>query len=905
MNKLNKYWALIILPLLLVSCQMNKSETDLTITLSNFSNSRTVMPSDWVDATYFRIDLVSDITDAVVSTQYTTIAQTSITFNKIPFSTYTVNAYGYKDNTPDSEILGFGSTSISLEKDKTSSVSITVEKTDSDTLLNQKLTGYVSINTSWDPKVTITSIRLVDTEGNILATQAVDSSASTVEFKQKISTGNYDCHLEYYVEDQLVHKSITETYNVYSGQIATSTQNNGITEEDSYIDLNFPTAINVTNLKLETPTTLKSLTLSFTVPELTNNFKEVSVELSNNNGSSKVTIPFAQMANNVGTTFTKTLTGLESNSHYTAKVRLINNNGIASIYKTIEGDTAVEATSVNITSDYNDLSQIKLGSSIQFTATLVPENATNLGGTWSSSDTSVIEIDENGKALACKKGNATISFKSNNNNISKSLPLSVLAGAPVLSLTLDNVTANLSWFEIADALSYNIYRKNGSATYEKLGNVTSLSYSDSLAGQVTGTNFTYRVTAVFANEVESLHSNEVETGVIVENPGITIVIPDNPKVEKIEVYGFVQGAIYDKKDTITFTAVENPNISEYIWFLNSNKLTNTTNTLSIDTSNTELDWSTVEGYQDIMLKVKIDGRYYSASSYFFYQDSQDIQVSVSFAKDNIRISPSDEPLQLEVNKTPANATVSFSSSDSSIVTVDQTGTIKGLKNGSATISVHNANNVTQDTINIEVAVPVTSLSLTSEDTILFTQGLDNNNSQTLTTVFNTDAKYQDVTWTSSDSNIISVENGVATAKSSGSATITATSVDNPTISGSITLTSYTLTMYQGETKLTEGQTFSMPGSAGNGNNYAFNLSLTPQLSEEQLTTMGYNVIWFFDDNESWKDHGTAWGTWFKITDDTGFTSNIQIAANTTKAWYHARIKLGDKSIAETKIYLTR
>lgn len=70
----------------------------------------------------------------------------------------------------------------------------------------------------------------------------------------------------------------------------------------------------------------------------------------------------------------------------------------------------------------------------------------------------------------------------------------------------------------------------------------------------------------------------------------------------------------------------------------------------------------------------------------------------------------------------------------------------------------------------DVIIPVTSISLSSTEASILL-----GHSQTLTaTVLPDNATYKTVTWTSSDSSVATVENGVVTANKLGTATITAT-----------------------------------------------------------------------------------------------------------------------------------
>ncbi len=162
---------------------------------------------------------------------------------------------------------------------------------------------------------------------------------------------------------------------------------------------------------------------------------------------------------------------------------------------------------------------------------------------------------------------------------------------------------------------------------------------------------------------------------------------------------------------------------------------------------------------------------------------------------NITISESqktikeNEEAQLSVIFTPDSATiktVTWSSSDSSIVKVKPTGEIKGISAGSATISATSTEGNFTTTCEVTVVTIMTAgitLDVTEKE-------LKVNETFTLTaTVSPDDATNKNVTWTTTDATIATVENGLVTALKAGTATITATTEDgNHTANCSVTVT---------------------------------------------------------------------------------------------------------------------
>ena len=125
-----------------------------------------------------------------------------------------------------------------------------------------------------------------------------------------------------------------------------------------------------------------------------------------------------------------------------------------------------------------------------------------------------------------------------------------------------------------------------------------------------------------------------------------------------------------------------------------------------------------------------------------------------------------------------NKAVLWSSSDSSIVSVAQTGKITAKECGTATITVTTEDGSYTATCEVTVTdgvtnVPVTGVSLNKTSTTLKVGG-----TEILTaTVAPDNATNKSVNWTSSNNNIATVSNGVIIAKSEGTAIIIATSAD--------------------------------------------------------------------------------------------------------------------------------
>jgi len=147
-------------------------------------------------------------------------------------------------------------------------------------------------------------------------------------------------------------------------------------------------------------------------------------------------------------------------------------------------------------------------------------------------------------------------------------------------------------------------------------------------------------------------------------------------------------------------------------------------------------------------------------------------------------------VRLEPYVTPANAdksTLRWSSSDTSVATVNAGGLVTGLKAGSAKITVTDSGGSLRAECTVSVkadAKPVTSISLSKQALTLNAGAVS-----TLTVSYvPSNATIRSVTWSSNNAAVAKVDaNGRVTAVSGGTATITATS-DSGSLTASCTVT---------------------------------------------------------------------------------------------------------------------
>ena len=440
--------------------------------------------------------------------------------------------------------------------------------------------------------------------------------------------------------------------------------------------------------------------------------------------------------------------------------------------------TGVTVSPENLTLNVGDVANL--------TATVEPANAKNKNVSWSSSAPGIAAVDQNGNVTAVKAGTAVITVTTEEGKYKATSVVTVedkrVTGVTVTPATLtlyegssETLTATVT---PADAKNKKVSWSSsapGVAAVDQNGNVTAVK-----AGTATITVTTED------------GGHQASCKVTVEGKKVTGVTVNH---QTLTLY---EGASETLTATVTPADAKNRNVS---W-------------KSSDTSVASVDQSgkvtaVKAGTATITVTTEDGG----------YQATCRVTVNEDRRVTGVKVSPSTATMYVGDSRTlvatvePANAenkNVSWTSSDTSVASVDQSGKVTAVKAGSATITVTTAEGGHKATCDITVQVAVTSITL-SQTSARLAYG----NTLTLTASVKPDAATnKGVTWTSSDPTVATVSSGLVTARSkTGTAVITATSVDNPNLSASctvsvvsqivpvsgISVTPYPLNIYLGQT----------------------------------------------------------------------------------------------------------
>lgn len=420
-----------------------------------------------------------------------------------------------------------------------------------------------------------------------------------------------------------------------------------------------------------------------------------------------------------------------------------------------------KAPSLSLTSPTSiEVSADGASSTISFTA--------NRDWTASSSDSWVRVSPSSGSA---SDGAITVTVRCDANTTYEDRSATVTIKAEELTQTISvRQPANLGI--VVPTKAYNLSSDGGSIEVVVQANVQySVSASASWIKQ-TGTKGLTSKTLVFSVEENTTYDNREGTITVKSQTG---GIPD----QVISVKQAQKDALIVKDSSFSMpyggggieVKVEaNVNFdvkpsADWIHHVETKALNSSTIVLSVDENET---YSTREG------KIEITQKNGSLSHTIMVKQAGRIAVtSVTLDKTELRLEEgTSETLTATVK--PDNATdktVTWSSSDSSVATVDESGTVTAVKTGTASVTAIAGEKSAKCAVIVYKEIPVTSIELDQTALTIMVGG-----EVTLNAIVKPDeATDKTIIWTSSNNGVATVDNGVVKGVAIGTARITASS----------------------------------------------------------------------------------------------------------------------------------
>lgn len=440
---------------------------------------------------------------------------------------------------------------------------------------------------------------------------------------------------------------------------------------------------------------------------------------------------------------------------------------------------------------------------------------TGIDITWTSSDTSVVTVDANGKLLGIKAGVASVTAKTKTGStdtitvIVENIPYAIDIPETIYMYVGDkyNLKDIITVTPSSEAIKYVLQTTDGKVT-----DIASISSTDSdnilLVANKEGTAVLY----------VSIADTKVQANVVITTrPPVTLTA--SPRT----VGGYFENMT--RTGTITITAndsITNNSISGLTYTYTVKSGSGIVN-LGFDTSDKSKLKYEIVGTGNAVVNISIANDEYSGNIDIYFNIKSETSVDLTLSSATITGYYSDIKKSGAVTITnSANTPLAYkaSSSNSSVVSASMSGnsmdyTILGVGSATVTIEVTTTGYVGVAYVNFQV---LKDPSTGEGGDIGNFEFVDLNYSSfsiyvgdSLTLVAT--GNYSSVTWSSSSPSVASVGNGVVSALSAGSTTITAMSgsgakaqcyvtVKNAPTSGgvSISLKPTSVTLYQGETK---------------------------------------------------------------------------------------------------------
>ena len=376
--------------------------------------------------------------------------------------------------------------------------------------------------------------------------------------------------------------------------------------------------------------------------------------------------PFAWDAENSKVTFeVKYRTGTYTD------VLVVSATGVESIEIPLEitvNDGGVSPINVTGVTLDKENAELVIGNKLTLIATVAPANADNKGVTWESSDSNVASV-ANGVVTAIAEGVAVITVKTLDGNFSATCTVTVTNGiVPAAGVTLDQTVAEL---ELGKTITLNANVLPANATNKA---VTWISSNPAVATVIEGIVIP-SAKGITVITVKTMDGNFVANCVVTVTDGVVPVagISLNESAAELEV-----GKVMNLAATIAPANATNKNIT---WASSNESVATVTNgyVIAVAKGTALITVTTEDGKFTAACIVTVKESAVAVTGVTLSQTSASLQVG--------------KTLSLSANVLPSNAankTVTWSTSNAAVATVDNNGKVTAVAKGSATITVKTA-----------------------------------------------------------------------------------------------------------------------------------------------------------------------------------------------------------------------
>ncbi|MBD5330470.1 MAG: leucine-rich repeat protein [Bacteroides sp.] len=457
--------------------------------------------------------------------------------------------------------------------------------------------------------------------------------------------------------------------------------------------------------------------------------------------------------------------------------------------KTAECKVTVNPIRVTTVTVEPAVAEITVGDVLSLSASVDPDDATYQTIEWSSSDAAVATVDEDGNVKAIAPGSVIATAKSPDGPSAECQITVVAATIDVQDIVLDAESMSLRE-GASGVLKAHIYPENATdqsvtwsssvpevAAVDESGNVMALKQGMTIIAATTANGLSAECM------VTVTPASKPATGIALNLSQVELL-----QWEEVQLIATVTPAESDDVVVWSTSDMEVANVDDYgrVTTLSPGTVTITATTIS------GVSASCVVKVAAAPMGLSLD------------RNEADLVVGGE--------------LQLNAEVYPSEAAAHklvWRSSNPEIATVDMQGKVKGIAPGSATITVRTVNGLEIGcVVNVKTAPTAISLNFTNYEIA------EQDRMQLIAIVEPTDMTYNEVTWSSSNEQVVYVnEDGIINSYSPGSAIVTARTINGLEATCEVTVVGYDVRLNVLSATLYKGEQLSMIARVTPGKGY--------------------------------------------------------------------------------------